>query len=252
MQRGHSFGKHQKNNPQFRSLETHAPILYTATMDQQSEEVVPKTLIPALVVSFILFAGVFIAYQTARSRPSSIVLPGGITYLGQTPTPEPSQAPPVAAGKIPIDASAKWVENKGKKYPYTFLYPSSLSLGFYPNDPYEPITVFYPNTDSSTNIFFRVDDLNRLNKTVYIGKPMAYAQNWWKDYSWKGVSTVTEFTNSKGLTGYRATYIDLSGNTPYDHIFFTIPGRSDLIIWLSGKIFSPEVFDKIVDSVTWQ
>lgn len=252
MRPAQSFGKLQKNNPLFRSLETQPPIPYTATMDPESDAPVPKALIPALLVSLVLFAGVYIAYQAARARPGTIVLPGGITYLGQTPTPQPSQAPQLGTGKIPIDSNTKWVENKGKKYPYTFSYPSSLSLGFYPNDPYDSVTVFYPNTDSNTNIFFRVDDLNKINKTMYIGKPMEYAQNWWKDYSWKGVSTVTAFTNSKGMNGYRATYTDLSGNTPYDHVFFAVPERTDLIIWVSGKIFSPEIFDKIVDSVMWK
>jgi hypothetical protein len=209
-----------------------------------------KILMPAILVSLMMFGAVYIAFRSALSRPGTVVLPGGITYLGSSPTPTPTVE--VAAGTIPIATDAKWTAYTGKRYPYAFQYPSSLSIGWFPNDPYDAVTVFYANTDSNANVFFRVDDLTKLHKTDYIGKPMAYAQNWWKDYTWKGVSSVTEFTNANGLTGYRATYIDETDKTPYDHVFFTVPGRNDLIIWVSGKLFAPEVFDKIVDSVAWR
>ncbi len=207
-------------------------------MEPEREEFSPKILIPTLLVSLVLFAGMYIAYRTARSRPSTIVLPGGSTYLGPIPTPMTPQR--------------SWKTYKGKFFPYSFRYPSSFSLGWFTNDPYDAVTAFIPNTDANANIFFRVYDLTKLKKTAYIGKPMDYAQNWWKDYTWKGVSSVTMFTNAAGLTGYRARYIDTSGNTPYDHVFFEVPGRTDLIVWMSGKLFTQDVFEKVVDSVEWK
>ena len=81
---------------------------------------------------------------------------------------------------------------------------------------------------------------------------MEYAGDWWKEYNWKGVASVSAFTNSKGLKGYRAKYLNDQNTTSYDHIFFEVPGRKDLIIWLSGKLFSQPDFDKLIDSVAWE
>jgi len=187
-----------------------------------------KKLVPALAVTLVLCIGVFLAYQSAKSRTSTVVLPGGITYLGPTPT----------------TTQTSLAQYKGKLYPFSFSYPSSFSLGWFPNDPYDAVTAFLPHTDSNKNVFFRVEKLNRT--------PLEYAQTWWKQYTWKGVSTVTALTNSNGLKGYRAKYLDQSDKTPYDHVFFEVPGRTDLIIWISGKLFTPDVFDRLVDSVSWK
>jgi len=208
-----------------------------------------RTYTPAVILSIVLFIGVFIAFQSAKSRPSSIVLPGGITYLG--PSPSPRISPISQSSHIPVSSDAKWVERKGALFPYTFMYPETLNLGMFPNDPYDSLTVFYEGTDANANIFFRIEDLNKLNKSSYIGKPKEYAQNWWKDYAWKGVANVSEFTNSKGLRGFRAKYLNEKGETPYDHVFFEVPNRKDLIIWISGKLFDQPVLDTMVDAVTW-
>lgn len=209
--------------------------------------------IPAIIVSAILFIGVFIAFQSSKSRPGTIVLPGGITYLGPTPTTQATDAnPPVTGGKIPIAQDPKWVKRKGTMFPYSFSYPETLSLGVFPDDPYDAITIFYPGTEANANIFFRVEDLNRLNKKQYIGKTEEYSRIWWKDYNWKGVASVSAFTNTNGLRGYRATYINDRDKTPYDHVFFEVPGRDDALIWISGKLFTQEIFDTMVDSVEWK
>lgn len=220
------------------------------------EQELPLNHLPiVIIVSVLLFAGVIWSYQSARNRPGSIVIPGGITYLGPTPvTAETAVSPSVSplTARIPVPSGASWSRFQGKTYPYAFAYPSTLSLGVFPNDPYDSVTVFYDNTDANTNIFFRVDNLTKLNKTAYIGKPRDYATDWWKDYAWNGVKSVTDFTNAKGLKGYRATYINGANETPYDHVFFEVPGKSDLVIWASGKLFQPAIFDRIIDSITWQ
>lgn len=216
-------------------------------MEDKSDRAI---IIPALVVGSILFFGVFFAFQSARRRMSTIVLPGGITYLGSTPSA--AAALPKEDSLIPIPSDAKWGEYNGKLFPYAFSYPESLSLGWFPNDSYDSVTVFYQNMDANTNIFLRIEDLNKLGKQEYVGKPMEYVSTWWKDYNWKGMSSVTAFTNSKGLKGYRARYTNDSDQTPYDHVFFTVPGRLDLMIWISGKLFEQAIFDRIVDSATWK
>lgn len=225
-------------------------------MEYEQDAPSSKIIYVSLAVSLVLFAGVFWAFSSAKKRTGTIVLPGGITYLGPTPTKQiPVNGSQFTGGKIPISGDVKWAEQKGKRYPYSFSFPSSISLGVFPDDPYDSVTVFYQDTEANNNIFFRVEDLNKLNKKEYIGKPMEYAQNWWKDYTWKGVSSVTAFTNSSNLKGYRARYLNEKNETPYDHVFFEVvaggPGRTDLIIWISGKLFSQEIFDRLVDSVTW-
>ncbi len=194
-----------------------------------------RTFIPAVIVSIILFLGVLLAFQSAKSRPGTIVLPGGITYLGPTPTTPSAPISP---------RSLTWVTREGTIYPYSFDYPESMRLGVFPNDPTDSVTAFIDGTDANTNIFFRMETLK--------GKPMDYAQNWWKQYSWKGVSSVTTFTNTNGLKGYRAAYINDNNQTPYDHVFFEVPGRKDLIIWISGKLFSQPDFDTLINSITWK
>lgn len=224
-------------------------------MEEEQEAIHIKDLFPALIVSILLIFAIYIAYSFTRPRSGSIVLPGGVTYLGPSPTPTKQltvNSKQLTAGVIPIPDTVTWTIHAGKKYPYSFEYPSSLSLGVFPNDPYDGVTIFYENTDPQANLFFRIEDLNLLNKKQYIAKPLEYTQNWWKDYDWKGISSVTAFTNKKGLKGYRAKYIDEANNTPYDHIFFDVPKRTDLIIWISGKLFDQAVFDRLVDSVSWK
>jgi hypothetical protein len=225
-------------------------------MEEKHEEISLKALLPALGISAVLIIIVLFAIQYAKTKPSSIVLPGGITYLGPSPTQAPANSGKtfgnVLAGQIPIPENATWETYKGKQLPYAFSYPTTIQLGVFPNDPYDSVTVFYNGTESQSNLFFRVEDLNKLNKASFIKQEkIEYANSWWKDYNWTGVASVTPFTNKEGLVGYRAKYKDASGNTPYDHVFFEVPNRPDLIIWITGKLFTQTVFDRLVDSVSW-
>lgn len=217
------------------------------------------TFIVAIGISLTLTFLVVLSFQSAKRRSGTIVLPGGITYLGPTNS-ETSKPATMFLGKIPVPADAQWVEYKGKRFPYSFSYPETLSLGVFPNDPFDSVTVFLPNTDARENLFLRVESLKG---TPYEAKSiLEYAENWWRGYSWKGLASVTKFTNSKGLVSYRAKYLDDQGKTPYDHVFFEIPAqpnasqggtnRPELVLWLSGKLLTAEVFGRIVDSVSWQ
>lgn len=212
-----------------------------------------KTIGIALAISAILIFGVIVSFSNAKKQQGQIVLPAGGTYLGPTPTtgkPD-TRFSGLEARVIPVPADDVWAKNEGKQFPYSFSYPKTLSLGVFTDDPFDGVTIFYGNTKPEENLFFRIENLTTINKKEYIGKPMEYAQNWYKDYRWSGVSSVTAFTNSQGLKGYRAKYFDENGKTPYDHVFFEVPEKNDLIIWISGKLFEPSVFDKIIDSVDW-
>lgn len=192
-----------------------------------SDEV--KKALPAIATAFAVLCGmVILAYLYSRPREGSIVLPGGITYLGPSPTQTP------------------WATQTGKKFSYSFLYPSSLSLGVFPDDPFDAVTIFWQDTNPQENLLLRVETIPEPKQPK-----KDYVFSWWKQYNWKGVAGISEFTNGKGLKGYRAKYIDASGKSPYDQVFLEVPGRPELLIWLSGKMVGPAVFDKIVESVSW-
>lgn len=221
-----------------------------------------KKILPAIGVAFlILISIVVLAYQYSKPRTGTIVLPGGVTYLGPSPTaalsvPALSEAEgkrEALSEKIPVPADAAWATQTGKKYPYSFLSPSPLALGVFPNDPFDAVTIFWGDTNPQENLLLRVENLKEMKgKEGYIKKSKKdYALDWWKDYTWKGVADIAEFTNSKGLKGYRAKYLDASGTSPFDHVFLEVPNRPELVIWLSSKMVKQGVFDKIVDSVTW-
>lgn len=206
-----------------------------------------RKMLPIVGTVFLLLTGiVLIAYQYSRPRGGVIVLPGGVTYLGPSPTKATSE-------KVPIPADVSWATQTGKKYPYSFSYPTTLSLGFFPSDPFDAVTIFWGKTNPQENLLLRVENLKEIKgKEAYIKKSKKdYALDWWKDYSWKGISDIAEFTNSRGLKGYRAKYLDASGSAPFDHIFFEVPGRPELVVWMTSKLLQPEVFDKIVDSLQW-
>ncbi len=202
------------------------------------------SVLPALVVGLVLFLFVILAIVSAKNRSGTVVLPGGITYLGPTPTPLPPSPQPSAA--------TEFREYTGKTYPYSFSYPATMSLGVFPNDPSDSVTAFIPGTDSSANVFFRVEQVANLENGRYVGDPEGYARNWWKSYSWKGISGIDPFTNRNGLSGYYVSYQDAAGKTPYAHAFLTVPGRKDLMIWISGRLFYPPDFKRLADSVAWK
>ncbi|MCL4360209.1 hypothetical protein M1555_03085 [Patescibacteria group bacterium] len=212
---------------------------------------VKTVIIVTVVASAVLMASAVLAYRSAASVPGQTVLPAGDTYLGPSGTPGPSPAPD--SPYIPVAADATWKEFKGKIFPYRFRYPATLNLGVFPNDPFDSVTIFWGNTNPEANLILRVENLTHSQHTAqYVkGDKMAYIESWWKQYTYKGVSTVTKFTNSQGLTGYRAVYLGSDGEPVPDNVFFEVPGRPELLIWMSTRLLSPDIFNRIIDTVSW-
>ncbi len=215
-----------------------------------------KTGILLAIGAFIILStAVYGSYRHTKSRTPQIILPGGVTYLGPSPKENPasSATTQIRTGRIPVPDNATWGTWKGQKYPYSFSYPTSLSLGFFPNDPYDAVTVFWQNTDPSANLLLRVEDLSQNPDTKkYLTKPKrGYVENWWKQFTFTGVDVVAEFTTKIGLKGYRAIYKDSSGPLPYDQVFLEVPGKPELVVWMSQKLLETSVFNRIVDSLTW-
>jgi len=212
-----------------------------------------KVILVAVGLTALLTLFVIASWRSAAKRTGTVILPGGITYLGPA-TPSPGSATPALVnGKIPVSSDTKWALHEGKLFPFSFSYPASLSLGVFPDDPFDSVTIFYPGTDSQTNLFFRVENLSSQANQKYLGNVSEFVRNWWRSYTlWKGVEAVTQFTNAHGLTGYRTRYLDSENKVPFEHVFFEVPNRPDLLIWISGARFPQSVFDKLVDSVDWK
>lgn len=209
------------------------------------------TGIIAIAIIVLLTGATILSFWYAKGRPGSIVIPAGNTYLGPSLTPVP---PPPQTDRIQVPANDERALQTGKVFPFSFTYPKSLSLGVFPGDPFDSVTIFWGNTNPQENLLLRVENLKDIpNASEYLNKPkIEYARDWWKQYNWKGVDSVVQFTNSKGLTGYRAKYKDGRGAIPFDHVFFEVPNRPELVIWMSGKLLDQATFDAIVDSVSWQ
>ncbi len=215
-----------------------------------------KKILPIAVIIVIVLTSISVlAYVSAKNRTPTIVLPGGVTYLGPSEATQTQNAiQPTQNGKIPIPVDAKWTTQTGKKYPYSFLFPSSLSLGIFPNDPFDAVGIFWNNLDASANLLLRVEDLRLIKdgKEYIAQSKKEYANNWWKQYGYKGVASIEEFTNSTGLKGYRAKYINEKGQTPYDNIFFEVPESPELVIWMASGLLDQNTFDKIAGSVSFK
>jgi hypothetical protein len=98
-----------------------------------------------------------------------------------------------------------------------------------------------------------VDDLRRteaLKKYITTSK-RAYVEEWWKQFGGlKGVSSIVEFTNSKGIKGYRAKYINTNNQTPNEDVFFEV-AEPHFVIHIASGVLDPAVFEGIIDSVSW-
>jgi hypothetical protein len=199
-----------------------------------------------------------IILQHNLSFKSTIVLPAGGTYLGPTESPAPvsvtsAPLPPTPAssqGKFTVGKDAAWVTIKGNKYPYAFRAPKSLNLVALSKDVYDIYAISWNNMSPDSNVLIGVDDLRRtdaLKKYIGISKRQ-YVEEWWKQFgSLKGVQSITEFTNSKGVKGYRAKYL----NAPNDDVFFEIPAAPHFVIHMANGVLDTSVFDEITDSVEW-
>jgi hypothetical protein len=223
---------------------------------------------------------IILRHNLAFQKKSTVVLPAGGTYLGPTPTPlaqpttnyppptpqpttrNPQPTPPAdkdgsyttSAGKFAVTADAPRVTVRGNIYPYFFRSPSALKLVTLPGDnKYDIWAMSWNNTPPDQNVLIGVDNLEQ-SKTMnqYISSSKRpYVENWWKQFGGlKGVATISEFTNSQGLRGYRARYLDSANKSPNEDIFFEVSDPK-FVIHMAAGILDDSVFNTIIDSVGW-
>jgi hypothetical protein len=231
-------------------------------MDEEISPQLPNINYPkvtAAVVLVILLI-IILRHNLAFQQKSTVVLPAGGTYLGpkDTPTQAAQQNPQPETssteGKFTVSQDTPWVTIKGNKYPYTFRAPKTLKLVTFPGEnTYDIYAISWNNQPSDQNVLIGVDNLNNVETSkqyITISK-RTYVENWYKQFGGlKGVASVAEFTNSNGLKGYRAKYLNTTGVNPTDDIFFEVANPA-LVIHMASGVLASDVFNKIIDSVAW-
>lgn len=231
-------------------------------MDEELSPTLPNLKNPKIILCLvaIVIAAIILRHNLAFQQKSTVVLPAGGTYLGpkDTPTEAPQTAvnavqPVSTAGKFTVASDTPWVTIKGNVYPYSFQSPKTLKLVTLPGDnKYDIYAISWNGQAPDQNVLIGVDNLNNTdNGKQYITiSKRSYVENWYKQFGLKGISSITEFTNSSGLKGYRAIYIDASGQTPNEDVFFEVTNPA-YVIHMARNVLSNDVFNKIIDSVAW-
>lgn len=217
----------------------------------QSEEQpdIKKLTIATFVGVVILGAVVYGAYAYSQKKGANLALPGGTTYLGENPT---QNQPPTAPLRFTADPNVSWVTYQGKVQPYSFSYPATLSLLFFPGDVNDPVAIAWGNIPAQQNILLNLEKVDEKDPSFVTRPKIDYVNNWYRYFSGlKGISKVDPFTNTNGLKGYKATYINAGGASPNLDVFFEIPGNNTLMIHLANGILDPDIFSRIIDSLKW-
>jgi len=216
-------------------------------------------------LSIFLTSFLYLSYHLSNTNKGTIAIPAGKTYLGPpevlpswTAFSQPTTSPipqREESAVFTVDEKIPWKIWKGKHFPYQFSYPKTLPLTGFPNDPSDSAGISWNGKKPSENILINIIELSK-NKAFepYIKKPKKeFVENWWKQFSGlSGVSAITEFTNKKGLKGYKTRFINAQGQTPNLDIFFEVPNKPELIVRIANGILDETVFDTIVESVEWK
>jgi hypothetical protein len=212
------------------------------------EEFVPyvKIAVAGVIITGVLTLAVFFHYKQISDFSKKTEKP---------PTPTPAQS--VSAGnsnEFTAASDTPWVEVKGNIYPYSFQAPATLALTAIPDNPYDIYAILWKGMPADQNVLMGVDDLkNNPAKSHYISEPkMNYVREWYKQFGLKGVSSIDTFTDSKGLKGYKAKYFNGAGETPNTDVFFEIPNHPEYVIHFASGVLSKDVFEKMIDSVSWK
>lgn len=197
-----------------------------------------NVLVIAVSISATLILLIILQHNLAFGKTSTIVLPAGGTYLGPSSTPDSRNQGASIPGIV-----------RGQKYPYSFKTEKSVKLVAL-GGAFDIYALSINNQPPENNVLIGVDDLGRTAelKPYVKGSKRTYVENWWKQFgALKGVASISEFTNSKGLKGYKAKYMNGSDAD----VFFEAPDPR-FVIHLANGPLDKKIFDAIVDSVTWQ
>lgn len=209
-----------------------------------------KLAIATFIGVLILGGAVYAAYRYSQKQAGNIILPGGVTYLG--PSPTTAVQPPTAPLRFTASADVSWTAQGGKIYPYSFSHPSTLSLVVFPGDPTDSIAIAWGNLPPQHNILFNMELIDKRDEKLLNKPKIEFVRNWYKFFSGlKGVSSVQPFTNTNGLKGYKASYINYADASPNTDVFFELPNQPNIMLHMANGILDPVIFNRIIDSVKW-
>ncbi len=219
--------------------------------DEEQLDIVKLTVVTVAGI-LILSMAIFAAYRYSQRQSGNIVLPGGVTYLGLSPTPTTTNLPVPTPRRFTTASNTAWKTYQGKLYPYAISYPSTLTIVIFPDDPTDSVAISWENIPPQINILLNMEFIDKRDPDLTTQPKVEYVKNWYKFFSGlKGVAKVEPFTNTSGMKGYKANYINLSNATPNVDVFFEIPGNNTTLIHLANGILDPIIFDRILDSIKW-
>ena len=202
----------------------------------------------------IISGTIYISFLYSQRQSNNIILPGGVTYLG--PSENKNATPPQTSSPTPVRFTAlsteSWKSFGGEIYPYSFSYPSSLPLVVFPDDTTDSVAIAWNNIPPQINILLNMEFMDKRDPKSLQQSKIEYVKNWYRYFSGlKGLSKIDKFTNTNGLKGYKAIYINTINQTPNVDFFFEVPNNPDKLIHMGSGVLDPELFDRMVDSLRW-
>ncbi|MDH7475908.1 MAG: hypothetical protein QHH09_00350 [Microgenomates group bacterium] len=203
------------------------------------------TSVVVLLVFLLLVGGVY--FWVSKKNKGNVVFPAGVSYLG------PNQLTPVPTVDLTqLGKSGKWLQSGGKIYKYLFIYPAELQITAFINDQSDKIAWITGIVPPQQNIAFTVETISEFNKK-YQGDLEGFAANYWRRFSGlSGAKSVEPYTNSKGLKGFKAIYLDKKGNVANTNYFFQVPNDPDHVLQVINGMIPENIFNQIVNSVEFK
>lgn len=210
------------------------------------------------MVTCILILLSLVLFEFSKPRKSEIILPGGITYIGERKTPEAqSSNSQITKPTLQLSAApnAIWKTYTGKQNPFRFSYPESITVAPYPNAASETVVIRVGAQNPTEYLFLVILDMTKPSYEPWKGKPLEQFVKNFPSVT-VGISSVSDIqpvTTINGLSGYRAVMKEVSG-AQTDTIFFAVPNRPDRVIRLvnASAILAPDLFTRIADSIGWE
>lgn len=222
---------------------------------QNFSKVILGLAIGALVLGGVIYA----AYN--YTKKGSTVLPSGFPTTQEPTTPFPSlsntdcskmtAADPrnvwpfyIKCQPFKADASVKWktiVRPEG----FSFDVPETLKLESYGNG----MGYAYNEIPATSNLLLSVDLASSRSGEFKTMGLDTYPKEYWRQFS--GLTSLKDsfsFTNSKNENGVRASYVNVSNETPGVEVFFEFPERKGDFVHFGSGVLSNEVFNTLLDS----
>ena len=217
-------------------------------------KLIVRIILLSLAGIFIIGSTIYLSYLYSQRQSNNLILPGGVTYLGPSEKKNEGQTQSPSTNPVRFTApnTDNWKTHRGKIYPYSFSYPSSLPLVIFPDDTTDSVAISWNNIPPQINILLNMELIEKRDPKFMKQTKLEYVKNWYRFFSGlKGLAKVDQFTNINGLKGYKAIYINTLNQTPNVDIFFEVPTSSDKLIHLANGILDPSIFERLVDSLKW-